>query len=446
MASAVMVRSATGEVRAGGAAASASARAAVSMGRSVLPRGVGRRPPAGRLDSASSPGGRLSGARGRPSSRGRLRTATGELSDVRRRSRPLQRSHAPEAGGGGVSPRPRGAAGRGHPPLPTGASTGGGADPPVAEADPGPPGRGRQSRDAAGHAGPLEGRKPRRTVRTPLEIPRPVDPQTRTTPEAQATSGRRWLRRARSSGTGGRRGGPECATPPCGGGSGVVEEDVVAEMPVLLSAAEVTLSPEARRTGVEGHDARALRDHGPGSVEGCEVLKGLPLADAAVLAALRARQYRPAQVAGRAVSVRHLFTIRDQADALSEPGRQERTFHRCRPVRRGARRRARGARPGSRRTGRSPSPSGPRRARRSGPRCARRSRPRCRTSRSRRRSSQSAGVLPRMPSTAPIVGTAARSAASVRPTIALSFTGGLSRQLVHLGEEARQRRAARRRS
>jgi len=47
-----------------------------------------------------------------------------------------------------------------------------------------------------------------------------------------------------------------------------------------------------------------------GTVEGCEVLKGLPLADAAVLAALRGRQYRPAQVAGRAVSVRHLFTIK----------------------------------------------------------------------------------------------------------------------------------------
>jgi TonB family protein len=49
-----------------------------------------------------------------------------------------------------------------------------------------------------------------------------------------------------------------------------------------------------------------------GTVEGCEVLKGLPLADAAVLAALRARQYRPAQVEGRAVSVRHLFTIKVQ--------------------------------------------------------------------------------------------------------------------------------------
>jgi protein TonB len=90
----------------------------------------------------------------------------------------------------------------------------------------------------------------------------------------------------------------------------VVEEDVVADMPVLLSAPEVTLSPEARRTGVEGTMIVRCVITAAGSVEGCDVLKGLPLADAAVLAALRARQYRPAQVAGRAVSVRHLFTIK----------------------------------------------------------------------------------------------------------------------------------------
>ena len=47
-----------------------------------------------------------------------------------------------------------------------------------------------------------------------------------------------------------------------------------------------------------------------GTVEACEVLKGVPLAEAAVVAALHGRQYRPAQIEGRAVSVRHLFTIR----------------------------------------------------------------------------------------------------------------------------------------
>lgn len=84
----------------------------------------------------------------------------------------------------------------------------------------------------------------------------------------------------------------------------------MAEMPVLLSGPEVTLSPDARRAGVEGTMLVRCVITATGTVEGCEVLRGLPLADAAVLAALRARQYRPAHVEGRAVSVRHLFTIR----------------------------------------------------------------------------------------------------------------------------------------
>jgi TonB family protein len=89
-----------------------------------------------------------------------------------------------------------------------------------------------------------------------------------------------------------------------------VTEDVVAEMPVLLSAPEVTLSPEARRSGVEGTLLVRCVIAATGSVEGCEVLKGLPLAEAAVLAALQARQYRPAEIGGRPVSVRHLFTVK----------------------------------------------------------------------------------------------------------------------------------------
>lgn len=81
-------------------------------------------------------------------------------------------------------------------------------------------------------------------------------------------------------------------------------------MPVLLSAPDVVLSPEARRSGVEGTILVRCVITASGSVESCEVLKGLPLADAAVLAALRARQYKPALVEGRAVSIRHLFTIK----------------------------------------------------------------------------------------------------------------------------------------
>jgi TonB family protein len=85
---------------------------------------------------------------------------------------------------------------------------------------------------------------------------------------------------------------------------------VVAEMPVLLSAPEVTLPPEARRMGVEGTMLVRCVITAAGSVEGCEALRDLPLAEAAVLAALQARQYRPAEISGQPVSVRHLFTVK----------------------------------------------------------------------------------------------------------------------------------------
>ena len=91
---------------------------------------------------------------------------------------------------------------------------------------------------------------------------------------------------------------------------GIQSEDVVAAMPVLLSAPEVMLAPEARRGGVEGTLLVRCVITAVGSVEGCEVLRRLPLAEAAVLAALQGRRYRPAEISGRPVSVRHLFTIK----------------------------------------------------------------------------------------------------------------------------------------
>jgi len=151
------------------------------------------------------------------------------------------------------------------------------------------------------------GRKAPRAVRAPVEVSRPADLHPRAAPDDDGSSPGSDTRGAGPAGGGG---GPECATPPCGGGEELVEEDVAAEMPVLLSGPEVALSPEARRSGVEGTMLVRCVITASGTVEGCEVLKGLPLADAAVLTALRARQYRPARVAGRAVSVRHLFTIK----------------------------------------------------------------------------------------------------------------------------------------
>ena len=154
------------------------------------------------------------------------------------------------------------------------------------------------------------GRRPTREVRTPLEIARPVDLPPRTAPELQ--DGDPDADRTGPPGSRGTDDGQECAAPPCGGSQGVIEDDVVAQVPLLLSAPEVTLPAEARRNGVEGPMLVRCVITSAGTVEGCEVLKGLPVADAAVLAALHVRQYRPARVEGRAVSVRHLFTIKIQ--------------------------------------------------------------------------------------------------------------------------------------
>jgi TonB family protein len=155
------------------------------------------------------------------------------------------------------------------------------------------------------------GRRPTRTVRTPLEIARPVDLPPRAAPDQDVpvVDGTGMPGANERGGNGEDR---ACATPPCGGGEGPIEEDVVAQVPVLLSAPDVVLSAEARRNGVEGTMLVRCVITAAGTVESCEILKGLPLADAAVLAALRGRQYRPAQVEGRAVSVRHVFTINVQ--------------------------------------------------------------------------------------------------------------------------------------
>ena len=72
-------------------------------------------------------------------------------------------------------------------------------------------------------------------------------------------------------------------------------------------------SGQAIRTGVEGTLRIRCVITSAGTVEACEVLERLPLAEATVLAALQARRYRPAEIEGRAVSVHHLFTIRIRA-------------------------------------------------------------------------------------------------------------------------------------
>jgi len=90
----------------------------------------------------------------------------------------------------------------------------------------------------------------------------------------------------------------------------VSSENVVAQVPVLVSGPPVVLPLEARRSGVEGTLVARCLITAAGAVEDCQVLDTVPLAEAAVLAALRGRHYRPAEVDGRPVSVRHTFRIK----------------------------------------------------------------------------------------------------------------------------------------
>ncbi len=183
--------------------------------------------------------------------------------------------------------------------------------PPVRWIPRGPIASGGGSGQKPGALPPRARRPVRPGTARPVEVARPTEPP----PPPVSTEG---LDGNPQDGPGGPTGdgrgpggGPECATPPCGGdGPGAFSEDVVAQMPVLLSGPGVMLSAEARRSGVEGTLLARCVITASGTVEGCEVLRGLPLAEAAVLAALQARRYRPAQIEGRAVSVHHLFTVR----------------------------------------------------------------------------------------------------------------------------------------
>src|SRR5215469_16252485 len=156
MESAVMSRSADGAVRAGGAAASASARTAVSMGGSFCTEAWGDVHRPGRLDNPRGRTGDFLVPGDTPSPRGRLRMAAGELSDVRRRSWPLQRSLASEAGGGGVRPRPYAAARRSGARVPPAISADPGAEDSLVRHQGEPPGRSARSGCACGLAATVE--------------------------------------------------------------------------------------------------------------------------------------------------------------------------------------------------------------------------------------------------------------------------------------------------
>jgi protein TonB len=81
-------------------------------------------------------------------------------------------------------------------------------------------------------------------------------------------------------------------------------------VPRLLSGPEPRYPAEAAREHLGGTVLARCTVTDRGSVEDCEVLKGVPLLDASVLRALGARRYEPALLAGRPVSVRMVISVR----------------------------------------------------------------------------------------------------------------------------------------
>jgi hypothetical protein len=176
-----------------------------------------------------------------------------------------------------------------------------------------------------GHGGgpvPVTPTAPPKQARTPvpqrkaLRPPRPDVPPPELRPaaptpiEAQATSSPAELAGAPGEGNDGPAGPGGCQGPLCGesgGGGEILSETVVAVLPLLLSGPPVRLPASAQ--GLSGTMRVVCVITVTGTVADCDVQQGAPLAEAAVLAALRSRTYRPAQLDGRPVAVHHVFQV-----------------------------------------------------------------------------------------------------------------------------------------
>lgn len=105
-----------------------------------------------------------------------------------------------------------------------------------------------------------------------------------------------------------------CSLELCGPGAGPGGEVRVLEAhmvpPRLLSGPAPGYPPQALRERIGGTVSVRCTVTLQGTVEDCQVLRGLPLVEGPILEALRARRYAPALEDGRPVAVRMLFTVR----------------------------------------------------------------------------------------------------------------------------------------
>jgi TonB family protein len=80
--------------------------------------------------------------------------------------------------------------------------------------------------------------------------------------------------------------------------------------PAMISGPAPEYTQEALDRGIEGTMQVRCIVTVAGQVRSCKVLKGLPYMDRAVVQALEARRYKPAQAEGKPVDVYYTFTIR----------------------------------------------------------------------------------------------------------------------------------------
>lgn len=161
--------------------------------------------------------------------------------------------------------------------------------------------------------------KPRAPLLVPSKIPPPppVDPLTPPPPEDPPPP---------SDGAGDQVDGPISSDPGGdpnaigpgdgnrpGGGGGGTEVSLFTEgmtRPVQLEGRDPQYTREALEARVEGKIIAKCVINTVGRLEGCRIIKSLPMMDQAVLAALATRRYTPVMYQGRPVAVQYIFEIR----------------------------------------------------------------------------------------------------------------------------------------
>lgn len=81
------------------------------------------------------------------------------------------------------------------------------------------------------------------------------------------------------------------------------------QRPELLSDVPIQLPNNALLAGVEGSVIIKCVITTRGEVDGCRIIKGLPMVNDAVVSSLEARRYRPVMYQGHAVNVSYNFTV-----------------------------------------------------------------------------------------------------------------------------------------